>query len=574
MLPSAVLRWLNRGCGRGWQVHRPRFARRTSLALGLLVLEDRTLPNAAGGTNLAANSVSLPLQAILDANPQPAIELIDYASALADASIPPGGQADMVDSATITAPGGNQSGVSANDTTAVFQLDPGVTTHLDALPVAASQTQDGVGGSEASPWTVSCRLPDNQALGSGVSEDRSHDFVNAAGAVLTITDRWFNANQAAGSTGAGQAGGQAWEAAIAILGHAPVVSQGALIGNQGAGGVASATSSGPGAAGSAAEDGGGMEAIANQRMMGLPFLVVRERPLRAHQDGDGPEDTTGSATREGNVAGYSHGSWARLLLSNPALAAAGLTTLWDRGAWGCLLARPASSLPGLPSHVGARVGPAAIGGRRSRHRRARKGGLLGGGDDDALRVATWVLGLALLSAIVERRAQAVALRSQGLSLREIGRRLGGLTRQGVAYLLTTDPSGQPKGVRCSGCAASITARCFRRRSVGDALCRSCLADHPGASFALRLRSLRLAAAWSLGELAAAAAVTEARIKAYEEGKAKPPERARSRLAKALGAPDLEQLGEEWEQKIEGAPALARAKALLARRTSGATSNAS
>jgi hypothetical protein len=170
-------------------------------------------------------------------------------------------------------------------------------------------------------------------------------------------------------------------------------------------------------------------------------------------------------------------------------------------------------------------------------------------------MATWIVGFALLSAIVERRAQAVALRSKGLSLREIGQRLGGLSRQGVAYLLTTHPSAHTKGVRCSACAACITARCFRRRTLGDALCRSCLASHPGASYALRLRSLRLAAGWSRTELAVAAAVTEARIKAYEEGTAKPHERTRSLLAKALGAPDLEQFGEEEDRKSEGAAAL-------------------
>src|SRR5262249_9341342 len=139
-----------------------------------------------------------------------------------------------------------------------------------------------------------------------------------------------------------------------------------------------------------------------------------------------------------------------------------------------------------------------------------------------------------------------------LSLREIGQRMGGLSRQGVAYLLTTDPT---KGVRCS--AASISERCFRRRTVGDALCRSCLASHPGASFALRLRSQRLASGLSRKDLAIAAAVTEARIKAYEEGTAKPHESTRRQLAKALCAPDLERFGEDVDRKIEAAPAVGK-----------------
>jgi transcriptional regulator with XRE-family HTH domain len=503
-----------------------------------------------------AIDLSLPPQAMQEANAQPAIDLIDYASALDGASSPPNDQApddqgDMGDGAAIIDPGSNQPAVNANATASVFQSDVSVAAITDALPVASSLPQAGVASYDAGALTVCpCPLSDTQALGSGTAGDRSHDFVNAASAGLTITDRLFTSNQEGGiNSSAGQSGGRAWADAIAIQ---PIVSQSNLAANQGGAGVAPAIVTGPGAAGWDAEDGHAMGTISNDGTMDWNFLVVSHRQLRAHQESEGAKGVAGPAHREGSRAGCSLESWTRGVLRETGFADAAMTTMWDGRVWGRWLVSAPNSLPGSQSIAGARVGPAASRGVKPRPRRARKGVPLAGGHENHFSVATWVMGFALLSVMCERRAQAAALRSQGLSLREIGLRLGGLSRQGIAYLLSTDPSGHAQGVHCSTCAASITERCFRRRTVGDALCRSCLASHPGAPFSLRLRSWRLAAGWSRRELAVAAAVTETRIKAYEDGTAMPHQRTRRQLAKALAATDLEQFAEERDRMTEAA----------------------
>jgi transcriptional regulator with XRE-family HTH domain len=466
----------------------------------------------------------------------------------------------MGDGAASIDPGSNQPAVSANATASAFQSDVSVAAITDALPVASSLPQDGVASYDAGALTVCpCPLSDTQALGSGTAGDRSHDFVNAASAVLTITDRLFTSNQEGGIiSSAGQSGGRAWADAIAIL---PIVSQSNLAANQGGAGLAPATVSGPGAACWDAEDGHAMGTISNDSTMDSDFLVVSHRQLRAHQESEGAKGVAGTAHREDSRAGCSLESWTRGVLSDTGFAAACLTTMCDGCVWGRWLASAPNSLPGSQSIAGGRVGPAASRGVKPRPRRARKGVSLAGGHENHFSVATWVMGFALLSVMSERRAHAAALRSQGLSLREIGQRLGGLSRQGIAYLLSTDPGGHVQGVRCSTCAASITNRCFRRRTVGDALCRSCLASHPGAPFSLRLRSWRLAAGWSRRELAIAAAVTETRIKAYEDGTAMPHQRTRRQLAETLGAPDLERFAEDGDRMTQAARVVEARQAL-------------
>jgi hypothetical protein len=100
------------------------------------------------------------------------------------------------------------------------------------------------------------------------------------------------------------------------------------------------------------------------------------------------------------------------------------------------------------------------------------------------------------------------------------------------------------GVHCSACQAIVSTRHFQRRTVGEVLCRPCLAARPDAPFALRLRSHRLAAGMSRLELQAAAGLVVGRIKNLEERGAKPQARTRARLAKVLRAPHLERFGDK------------------------------
>src|SRR5689334_11722843 len=104
----------------------------------------------------------------------------------------------------------------------------------------------------------------------------------------------------------------------------------------------------------------------------------------------------------------------------------------------------------------------------------------------------------------ERRAEAAGLRSQGLTYTEIGRRMGGLSRQAVWYLLTRVPQLASAEIRCKNCGELVTSGRWKRRTHGDVMCAACLAASPDAPFGLRLRSLRLAAGLTRRALASAA----------------------------------------------------------------------
>jgi hypothetical protein len=133
----------------------------------------------------------------------------------------------------------------------------------------------------------------------------------------------------------------------------------------------------------------------------------------------------------------------------------------------------------------------------------------------------------------EQRSQAAYLRDQGLSFAAIGRRLG-ISKQAAWHLIVKGSPGHVAGVRCSACQAVVTTRHFQSRTVGEVLCRQCLAAQPHAPFALRLRSHRLAAGMSRPELQHAAALVAGRVKDFEERGAKPHAATRGRLANVLG----------------------------------------
>jgi hypothetical protein len=143
----------------------------------------------------------------------------------------------------------------------------------------------------------------------------------------------------------------------------------------------------------------------------------------------------------------------------------------------------------------------------------------------------------------QRRERAAALRAQGLPFTEVGRRLG-ISGQAAHRLIERHAAGdRVQPARCSVCRAVLTTRRFQERTLGEVLCRPCLAARPDAPFALRLRSHRLAAGLSRSEVQAAAGLAVGRLKNLEDRGAKPQQRTRPRLAKVLRAPDLERFGE-------------------------------
>jgi hypothetical protein len=95
------------------------------------------------------------------------------------------------------------------------------------------------------------------------------------------------------------------------------------------------------------------------------------------------------------------------------------------------------------------------------------------------------------------------LRARGSTFREIGRRLG-LSAEGVRYMLgLTPPRPRPvrPDLRCANCRRVIPGSGTTGRTAGAVYCTTCLASMPDATFAQRLRSLRVARGLSRAALA-------------------------------------------------------------------------
>jgi transcriptional regulator with XRE-family HTH domain len=116
----------------------------------------------------------------------------------------------------------------------------------------------------------------------------------------------------------------------------------------------------------------------------------------------------------------------------------------------------------------------------------------------------------------------VDLRAQGLTLAEIGRRLG-VSRQAVQGTLKDTGLNLPRRgrVHCRACCREILNGEYRIECNGPALCRTCLAAHPETPFGQRLRSLRLAAGLTQAALAEQAGMAIGSVRDYESGRDEP-----------------------------------------------------
>jgi transcriptional regulator with XRE-family HTH domain len=126
------------------------------------------------------------------------------------------------------------------------------------------------------------------------------------------------------------------------------------------------------------------------------------------------------------------------------------------------------------------------------------------------------------------------LRAQGLTLAEVGRKMG-CTKQAVHHMLGfCGPAPRPrKPVACPACGgAAGTAQTARDHA--PALCLACLEKRPGATFAERLRALRIALGLSLEALAGRAGLSTWAVRVLEKGKCCPRPGTLHRLAEALG----------------------------------------
>jgi hypothetical protein len=91
---------------------------------------------------------------------------------------------------------------------------------------------------------------------------------------------------------------------------------------------------------------------------------------------------------------------------------------------------------------------------------------------------------------LKRRGQVAVLRAQGLTLAEIGRRLG-LSKQHVGNILQTLARRDDRPpVRCRACNTNIRSAGALARHDRSVLCLDCLVNHPEATFAEHLRACR------------------------------------------------------------------------------------
>jgi transcriptional regulator with XRE-family HTH domain len=135
-----------------------------------------------------------------------------------------------------------------------------------------------------------------------------------------------------------------------------------------------------------------------------------------------------------------------------------------------------------------------------------------------------------------RRRRAEQLRARGLTFKEIGGRLG-LTAQGLRYLLGLTPE-RPRRVRpdlrCATCRRVIPGIGTTGRTAGAVYCTTCLAMMPDATFAQRVRSLRVARGLSRPALGRLSGMDPSHLSLYERGRVRPRPASVARLARVLG----------------------------------------
>jgi transcriptional regulator with XRE-family HTH domain len=145
----------------------------------------------------------------------------------------------------------------------------------------------------------------------------------------------------------------------------------------------------------------------------------------------------------------------------------------------------------------------------------------------------------------KRRERAARLRAKGLTYTEIAKCLG-VTKQDVHQLLKYSGLWEPpQGICCRDCGVQIIKSGRGINYKTQALCLACLANHPDATFGVRLKAFRLAAGLTLKELTRRTGVYG--LAAYENGTTEPKWSNLILLIRELGI-ELVSLGMEGKPK--------------------------
>jgi transcriptional regulator with XRE-family HTH domain len=133
----------------------------------------------------------------------------------------------------------------------------------------------------------------------------------------------------------------------------------------------------------------------------------------------------------------------------------------------------------------------------------------------------------------ERRFQVAKLREQGLTLREIAKRLR-VSYQSVHQLLQRTGNMRVVAISCRKCRTVITQMRGVADRNGPVWCLACLNKRPKATLGERLKAHRLAAGLTITELGRRSGVGWMSISYYECGRAEPKWRSLAKLISVLG----------------------------------------
>jgi transcriptional regulator with XRE-family HTH domain len=131
---------------------------------------------------------------------------------------------------------------------------------------------------------------------------------------------------------------------------------------------------------------------------------------------------------------------------------------------------------------------------------------------------------------MSKRTKMARLRARGLTLQEIGDRLG-ISRQRVHALLKEEAVTAP-GITCRRCGQEIAPWPGASRNLGPVYCLDCLPAK--VSFGQRLRAHRVAAKLTQAELAARIGVPPGMICYWERDQRRPMRRNVAALVSVLG----------------------------------------